>query len=558
MNNYGKKINSLIVVDNVDGNCPQIDEEFKAAFAGCGVEETTGLQIFKNNNEFPTPTLPTNTKDDSREKKEKYESNATNKQKVKDSKVKTLLSDKQNTTKVNSSKKDLNESKNTFIGKKTKKPKTNSQKKGENNEDKNGKKTKKSETKIKFNKDNSIKESMRAFILIMKIFIEILGDIIFNNFNCNDILGGVKQNEIIRKAKLYQILGYNAEYRKILRNAKPKNEEKFNYFLSRNFGFLFEKYFLNDRKFNINGKEEPVEEFKTINYEIKRRREKVYIKDDEITRKEKINNFIYASFLFFNDLKGCEQRDVKADKGLIDYTENRIEKFFIYAKKKRKSEFNFVKEKEKFLNLISKTNKELNNDNTLKSEFAFLEEKEKGFEQFMSLKKNIEEKNTKGIKTVTEKKILERKDSIFNSLGNLCIKEQNTKINEIRLFDRLNCLSNFKINNVNLKEDSEEQENFSKQEILKLDQDSMDAMSCEIKLKPSDFNKSNFDNYFKSKLQENDMNFDFPNIENLSSNYACLKNDEFNEQKKIEEPFFDRNDSYSFLSNHIGLKYYDN
>ena len=88
-------------------------------------------------------------------------------------------------------------------------------------------------------------------------------DITLENFNCNKILGGVKQNKLIRKAKLYQILGYKEEYRKILEDAKPEDAEKFNYFLSSNFGFLFDKYFLNNRKFNINGKEEEGLEVKT-------------------------------------------------------------------------------------------------------------------------------------------------------------------------------------------------------------------------------------------------------------------------------------------------------
>jgi hypothetical protein len=94
---------------------------------------------------------------------------------------------------------------------------------------------------------------------------------------------------------------------------------------------LFDKYFLNDRKFNINGKEEEVLEFKTLKDEINRRREKVYNIYDEKEREERINNFIYSSYLVFNDFKDCESREVKAEKGLIDYTQNRIEKFFIYA-----------------------------------------------------------------------------------------------------------------------------------------------------------------------------------------------------------------------------------
>jgi hypothetical protein len=522
MNTYRNTTKSYIVVNNVDGNSLQIDEEYKTAFAKNEVEETTKLQFYTKKDGFQAQTNISNTKDDSQERKKKSEFNKTNKKKKEDSKGKAFISDDGYVTKTNKSKKNSNEIQNTFIGKKTKK--------GKNNEGKNDEEFKENKIKTNFNKDNSIKEAMKAFILIMKILIEILGDIIFNNFDCNDILGGVKQNELIRKANLYQILGYNKDYRKILRNAKPKNAEIFNYFLSRNFGFLFEKYFLNDRKFEINGKEESVKEFKTLKDELKRRREKVYNEDDENTRKEKINNFIYSSFLVFNDFKGCQSREVKAKKGLIDYRENRIEKFFIYSKKEKNSESNCEQEKEKFIYLISKTNEELNNDNTLKSEFAFFEEKENGFEEFMSIRQIIEEKEKKGIQKVTQKKIFAQEDSIFNSWGKIYFTKEKSEKNETT-FDNLfeESFNNSEKNDENLEHNSQEQKKIFEQGEIENDPNSFDSYIGKVKPFLFDINY----NHLNITSQENNNQFNFPNFENISTNFCEFMDSNFIKRSNI-------------------------
>ena len=414
MNTSKTTTNSHIVLFNVDGNSSQINEEFNRACAKNENEERNKLLFFKKTDEFTYLTSSGKKKDDSKETNKKSELNITPMKKVEDSKVENI----ENLTRVKKPKESSSEGQNTFLGKKTKNPNTVKPKKGKNNVDKIDEEIKKSEKKVKFNSDNSNKEAMKAFLLMIKIIIEISGDFIFNKFDCNDILGGVKQNELVKKAKLYQILGYKDEYRKILENAKPENAEKFNYFLSSNFGFLFDKYFLNNRKFNINGKEEEVLEFKTLKDEIKRRREKVYNIYDEKEREERINIFIYSSFLVFNDFKDCESREVKAEKGLIDYTQNRIEKFqIIYY------EPNLANEKDKFNDLINKTNEELNNDNTLKSEFFYFEEKEKGFDQFMSINKIIEEREKKRNKIATKKKILNSKNTYHNLVEKYGIKE---------------------------------------------------------------------------------------------------------------------------------------
>ena len=380
------------------------------------------------------------------------------------------------------------------------------------------------EKTIEFKSDNWIKQSIRAFILNMKSMFNTGEDITLEKFNCKKILGGVKQNKLIRKAKLYQILGYKEEYRKILRNAKPKNAEKFNYFLSSNFGFLFDKYFLNDRKFNINGKEEEVLEFKTLKDEIKRRREHEYKEYEEKEREERINIFIYSSYLVFNDFKDCESREVKDEKGLKDYTQNRIEKFFIYAKKKKKFEPNIAQEKEKFLNLMGKTNEELNNDNTLKSEFSYFEEKENGFEQFLTIKKIFEEKKKKGNKKVTKNKKLTPKESNLNLKEIFIIKKKKIKKKETKFYQvQKEYFEQEKINQANSIGSK-----ISKSESLELFSDN-----------------SHFFNNYENSSHENinrheETNQDNLNINNtLSQSFSGLR-------RNNDDKFLNKNEEYLF------------
>jgi len=518
MNISKTKTKSHIVLNNVDGNSSQINDEFDRACAKNEDEERNKLLFYKKADEFTYLTSSGNTKDDIKETNKKSELNITPIKKVEDSNVENI----ENLTKVKKPKESSSEGQNTFLGKKTKNPNTVKPKKGKNNVDKIDEEIKKSEKKVKFNSDNSIKEAIKAFLLKMKSMIEISGDFIFNKFDCNDILGGVKQNELIRKAKLYQILGYKEEYRKILEDAKPEDAEKFNYFLSSNFGFLFDKYFLNNRKFNINGKEEEVLEFKTLKDEINRRREKVYNIYDEKEREARINNFIYSSYLVFNDFKDCQQGEVKAKKGLFDFTKNRIKIF-------EKIYFgpNLSKEKEKFINLISKTNEELNKDNTLKSEFSYFEEKERGFEQFISIKKIFEEREKKRNKIATKKKILNSKNTYLNLVEKFCIKEKKIekKTKVFNFSKELLYPHNLRINDKNIEQNSERQIEYS--ELEKIGEEEINSIdSNNIKIEDSKLDLDDFNNIKKSvRLRlENDDIFEGCNKDkfnfNMNFNYS--------------------------------------
>ena len=553
MSEYDFEPKSFMFFGNEDVNYNQICEDYKIFSVKDILEEQTQHEFYKIKDETPEQTPSNSTGDNNQEEKEKSEISLNNlniNTKAKGSKGESFPLGDENLTKVNNSKEETKEIKNDFIGKKTKNPrKPKQQKKGNDNVDKISGQLEKKEKKT-VNKDNSIKESMKAFILIIKFIIETCGDIIFNKFDCNDILGGVKQNELIRKANLYQILGYNNEYRKILRNAKPKNAEKFNYFLSSNFGFLFDKYFLNDNKFKINGKEETVEEFKTLNYEIPRRRKYVYKDYEEKEKEEKINNFIYSSFLVFNDFKDCEQREVKAEKGLVDYRENIIEKFLIYSKKKKNSESNCEKEKEKFLDLIIKINQELNNDNILKSEFAYFEEKEKGFEQLMYIKKIIEEKEKKRIKKVTKNKNLAPKDSNSNLKVKFNIKKKKIKKNEtkdVNSIEKFYFIPNFAVNDKNLEENLKEQKEYPKQGEIRQEQNFIDSKNSKNELLEFESNNSYYFINHENSSDQNVIKFEGTNQDqsninsHLSQSFSCLRiNNDIMELNKNEEYLFGR------------------
>ena len=539
--------NSIIVRKYSEGNCDKLIDDYKIT----SIKNKAEDEIYPKNDETPGQTPSNSTENDSQKEKEEPKSNKNILHvniEAKDSKETPLSLDDENLTKAYNYKEDSKE----ILGRKTKNPRRQKQqKKGKDNVDIISGKFGEDEKTIEFKSDNSIKQSIRAFILNMKSMFKIGEDITLENFNCNKILGGVKQNKLIRKAKLYQILGYKEEYRKILRNAKPKNAEKFNYFLSSNFGFLFDKYFLNDRKFNINGKEEEVLEFKTLKDEIKRRREHEYKEYEEKEREERINIFIYSSYLVFNDFKDCESGEVKAEKGLIDYTQNRIEKFFIYAKKKKKFEPNIAQEKEKFLNLMGKTNEELNNDNTLKSEFSYFEEKENGFEQFLTIKKIFEEKKKKGNKKVTKNKKLTPKDSNRNLKEIFIIKKKKIKKKETKVFnscEELNFLHNFAVDDKYLEKNYQEQKEYFEQEKINQEPNSIGSKNSKSESLELFSDNSHFFNNYQNSSYENINRFEETDQDNLNVNNT-LPQSFSGLRRNNDDKFLNKNEEYLFERN---------
>jgi len=527
MNNPPNTEKSHTIAENEKGNCTQIYDEYKGASPTNEGEEISKLIINEINEEPAEQAKKNNAKYNTQEGKKKPELIKESQHPSGEDNIiqKNCSSDENSPFKGDTSKKDSNE----LIGRKTKRQ----GKKKKSKTIKNNEKIIKPIKEDEFNQDDFFRNAMNAFIWNMEVMIEVDGDIIFNNFQCKEIVGGVKQNELTMKAKLYQVLNYQDKYRDILIKAEPKNE-RFYYFLTRQFGFLFEKYFLNSRTFIIGGKEVYVKEFKTLNDEIKRRREKVYEKDDELTRNKKIDNFIYCSFLIFNNFKGCQRRKTRAKKGLKDYSKNEISNFLIYESNEN-SESNFDQEKEKFLKLIGKTSEELKNDDTLKTNFHFFEEG-KGFEQFITLKKNIEENEPKGKKvTKSKKKVLKNSGILMKSN----IKELKFKKIESKEIN----LDNKELSGLDNLETKEKLENIG-QNIFDKDQNSISSIILNKTL--YDFNHTNWipDTYSKNSLNENefgkiemDQSYDNKNMNTITSNHGFLREDNDRNLHKNEEIF---------------------
>ena len=527
MNNSPNTEESRTIAENENGNCTQIYDEYKGASPTNEGEEISKLIINEINEELAEQARKNNAKYNTQEGKRKPELIKESQHPSGEDNIiqKNCSSDENSPFKGDTSKKDSNE----LIGRKTKRQ----GKKKKSKTIKNNEKIIKPIKEDEFNQDDFFKNAMNAFIWNIKVMIEVDGDIIFNNFQCKEIVGGIIQNELIMKAKLYQVLGYKKKYRKILRKAENKNK-RFYYFLTRQFGFLFEKYFLNSRTFIIEGKEVYVKEFKTLNDEIKRRREKVYEEDDELTRNKKINNFIYCSFLIFNNFKGCQRREPKAES-LVYYTKNRIAKFLNYTNNEKDSESNFDKEKEKFLKLIGKTSEELKNDDNLKTNFHFFEEG-KGFEQLITLKKNIEENEPKGKKITKSKKKVSKNSSMLMKSNIKESKFKNIESKEINL-------DNKELSGLDNLETKEKLENIG-QNIFDKDQNSISSIILNKTL--YDFNHTNWipDTYSKNSLNENefgkidlDQSYDNRNMNTITSNHGFLREDNDRNLHKNEEIF---------------------
>ena len=77
-----------------------------------------------------------------------------------------------------------------------------------------------------FNRDNSVKEVFRNFLLIVKNLIEVLGNIVLKN--PNDLIGGIGQNKKILEAKVYQLFCY---YEENLTEFKTQNQKMKRYLI---------------------------------------------------------------------------------------------------------------------------------------------------------------------------------------------------------------------------------------------------------------------------------------------------------------------------------------
>ena len=182
--------------------------------------------------------------------------------------------------------------KNDFISKKRK-----------NKKKSDGSKKNKKEKKIL--SGNSFKEGLKPILLSAKTIIY--------------FLGGIKQNKILYKSKMYQIIGYNYEYKQILEKARADNSEDekiLNYFLTSTFEDLFKEYFKNNRDFIIGGKKQTIGLFKIFEEVLEHKQ-----KNEE----KNIDGFIDASKKIFNNFEGCKE---KPNRTLLSYYDRvKIERF---------------------------------------------------------------------------------------------------------------------------------------------------------------------------------------------------------------------------------------
>ena len=164
-------------------------------------------------------------------------------------------------------------------------------------------------------KDNSRKEALKAPIPGIKQIIEKVIGIKLEEFNLNQLFGGIEQNKKILRWKMYQIFCFSKKNRKILRDCEPSNEKDkkiFYFILTRRYKFLFNYYYLNKKDFD--GKIDKIENFPILNEIIEERKNKIYKKENE---EQKVNNFKDASksvYMNFKDVKGRGKCDKKLKK----------------------------------------------------------------------------------------------------------------------------------------------------------------------------------------------------------------------------------------------------
>ena len=160
--------------------------------------------------------------------------------------------------------------------------------------------------KNKYNKDNYIKASLKSPYPFLIQLIEKHGGIKLAKVNLKNVFGGTTQNKESLMGKLYQIICFGENNKKILENAKPENEKIYNYFLSREYKFLLKKYYDNDKNFNIDGKDVKIEDFKTFE-EVKKDSKIKYYSD------ENINKFRSAVSIVLKNFEGYEERKPKKE-----------------------------------------------------------------------------------------------------------------------------------------------------------------------------------------------------------------------------------------------------
>jgi len=198
-------------------------------------------------------------------------------------------------------------------------------------------------------------EALKTPYPIMVKLVEDLGGIKLESVNLDNVFGGTKRNRAIIDLPLYKIICFeldekNEKYvknnnKEILENAKPKgerNKKLFEYLLTRKYKFLLDKYFNNEKIFDID--KETIEKFPAID-EVLADKFKNKFKNEPLEKEKKIKNLKAMTAIILDDFQHDWNERIpnkKANKGL-DFKTKTIKTFEEYI---RNYELNKIKEKE--------------------------------------------------------------------------------------------------------------------------------------------------------------------------------------------------------------------
>lgn len=221
------------------------------------------------------------------------------------------------------------------------------------------------------NTNNLMLEALKTPYPIMVKLVEDLGGIKLESVNLDNVFGGTKRNRAIIDLPLYKIICFeldekNEKYvknnnKEILENAKPKgerNKKLFEYLLTRKYKFLLDKYFNNEKNFDIN--KETIEKFPAID-EVLADKFKNKFKNEPLEKEKKIKNLKAMTAIILDDFQHDWNERIpnkKANKGL-DFKTKTIETFegnYELNKIKEKETINLDQEKIKKNESTKKTN----------------------------------------------------------------------------------------------------------------------------------------------------------------------------------------------------------
>lgn len=219
--------------------------------------------------------------------------------------------------------------------------------------------------------NNLMLEALKTPYPIMVKLVEDLGGIKLESVNLDNAFGGTERNRAIIDLSLYKIICFeldekNEKYvknnnKEILENAKPKgerNKKLFEYLLTRKYKFLLDKYFNNQKNFDID--KETIEKFPAID-EVLADKFKNKFKNEPLEKDKKIKNLKAMTAIILDDFQHDWNERIpnkKANKGL-DFKTKTIETFegnYELNKIKEKETINLDQEKIKKNESTKKTN----------------------------------------------------------------------------------------------------------------------------------------------------------------------------------------------------------